>query len=232
MEDYAAKMQLKTTAALREYVTGYVQYREEAVLAAFDELRRRGQPAPEEAGLRPLLEPAAAIAAQAETARQQAMAEAAAEKGEEADAVPAGPALYSPVAIIFFSIFSPFPPLAGGVLLGLNLGFLKRWWALVGLVGVLALYGLGLWQLWRMGVSPLMLELLKLPVILLYLLWFWPRYVAVRSFRSRSWLPPLLACLVVGFIMAWQMIHAIPGFADKTPREQQEAIQELVQREK
>ena len=46
MEDYAAKMQLKTDAALREYVNGYAQYREAAVLAAFDELRRRGQPAP------------------------------------------------------------------------------------------------------------------------------------------------------------------------------------------
>ena len=53
MEDYAAKMLLKTDAALREYVTGHVQYREAAVLAALDELRRRGQPAPEEAALRP-----------------------------------------------------------------------------------------------------------------------------------------------------------------------------------
>ena len=42
MEDYAAKMLLKTDAALREYVTGHVQYREAAVLAALDELRRRG----------------------------------------------------------------------------------------------------------------------------------------------------------------------------------------------
>jgi hypothetical protein len=53
MEDYAAKMQLKSDTALRDYVTGYAQYREVAVLAAFDELRRRGQPAPEEAALRP-----------------------------------------------------------------------------------------------------------------------------------------------------------------------------------
>jgi hypothetical protein len=233
MEDYAAKMQLKTEAALREYVTGYAQYREAAVLAALDELRRRGRPAPEEAALRPLLEPAAAAEAQAEAARQQALAaEAAAETEAEADDAPTGPALYSPVAILFFSLFSPFPPLAGGVLLGLNLGFLKRWRALLGLVGVLALYALGLWQLWRMGVSALTLELLKLPVILLYLLWFWPRYVAVKSFRSRSWLPPLLACLAVGFIMAWQLVHSIPGFADKTPRQQQEALQELLQKQK
>jgi hypothetical protein len=230
MEDYAAKMQLKSDAALREYVTSYAQYRETAVLAALDELRRRGQSAPEEAALRPLLEPAAAAEAQAEATRQQAAAEAAAEAADE-EALPTGPALYSPIAILFFSLFSPFPPLAGGVLLGLNLGFLKRWRALLGLVGVLALYGLGLWQLWRMGVSALTLELLKLPVILLYLLWFWPRYVAVKSFRSRSWLPPLLACLAVGFVMAWQLVHTIPGFADKTPEEKQEALQELLRQE-
>ena len=60
MEDYAAKMLLKTDAALREYVTGHVQYREAAVLAALDELRRRGQSAPEEAALRPKLETGAA----------------------------------------------------------------------------------------------------------------------------------------------------------------------------
>ena len=60
MEDYAAKMLLKTDAALREYVTGHVQYREAAVLAALDELSRRGQPAPEEAALRPGLETGAA----------------------------------------------------------------------------------------------------------------------------------------------------------------------------
>ena len=38
MEDYAAKMALKSDAALREYVAGHTQYREGAVLAALDEL--------------------------------------------------------------------------------------------------------------------------------------------------------------------------------------------------
>ena len=42
MEDYAAKMLLKTDAALREYVAGHAQYRDAAVLAALAELRRRG----------------------------------------------------------------------------------------------------------------------------------------------------------------------------------------------
>jgi len=238
MEDYAAKMQLKTTAALREYVTGYAQYREEAVLAAFDELRRRALPAPEEATLRPLLEPAAATA---RAAAQQAEAEAAQQRAAAAgdapdadtdtapDAVPTGPALYSPIAIIFFSIFSPF---LGGVLLGVNLGLLKRWAALGGLVALLGGYFLLNWQLYELGVSPMVLNLCKLPVLLLYILWFWPRYVAVRSFRSRSWLPPLLLCIVVVFSVAWYVTQSIPGFKDKTPQEQQEALQEFMQKQK
>ena len=70
MEDYAAKMALKPDADLREYVTGHAQYREGAVLAALDELRRRGLPAPEDATLRPALEAAVqAQAAEAEASR-------------------------------------------------------------------------------------------------------------------------------------------------------------------
>ena len=68
-EDYAAKMALKADAALREYVSGHYQYREEAVLAALAELRQRGQPAPEEETLRPALESGAAARRQAAAAR-------------------------------------------------------------------------------------------------------------------------------------------------------------------
>lgn len=235
MEDYAAKMQLKSDAALREYITGYAQYREVAVLAALDELRRRGLPAPEEATLRPLLEPAAAEAhaaeARAEAERQQALAETtdAEGAGDGTTAAPSGPALYSPIAIIFFSMF--FTSLAGGVLLGLNLSFLKRWRALAGLVGLLAGYWLGRWQLRQLGLSPVLAALLELPVVLLYLLWFWPRYVGVQAFRARSWLLPLLSCLAVMFWLSWQMIQAIPGFQDKTPQEQREALRELIQKQ-
>jgi hypothetical protein len=121
MEDYAAKMLLKTDAALREYVTGYVQYREAAVLAAFDELRRRGQPAPEEAALRPGLEEAAAAQRAAEEAAEAERRQA--DEAEDPTAV-AGPALYSPITIVLFSI--PFTFLAGGTLLGINLWRLDR----------------------------------------------------------------------------------------------------------
>ena len=201
MEDYAAKMLLKTDAALREYVTGHVQYREAAVLAALDELRRRGQPAPEEADLRPGLEAGATaqrtLDETAEAARQQ-------EKRPlpvaETVASDTDPALYSPITIVLFSV--PFTFLAGGTLLGLNLWRLGRRRALLGLVlfvvvylvlGVLALQ----WALPRYGLSTWYGPLFNLPAILAYVLWFWPRNMGGVSYRSRSWLPPLLVCFAL-----------------------------------
>jgi hypothetical protein len=203
MEDYAAKMLLKTDAALREYVTGHVQYREAAVLAALDELRRRGQPAPEEAALRPGLETAAAAqraldeAAEAAREREQVRP---APTAAIAEADPDGPALYSPVTIVLFSV--PFTFLAGGILLGMNLWRLDRKRALLGLaLFILAYIVLGAfalkWALPRFGMSPWYGPLFNLPAILAYVLWFWPRNVGTVSYRSRSWLPPLLVCFAL-----------------------------------
>ncbi len=202
MEDYAAKMLLKTDAALREYVTGHVQYREAAVLAALDELRRRGQPAPEETNLRPSLEAGAATqrtldeAAEAERRQASATTTPAAALAEE----PTGPALYSPVTIVLFSV--PFTFLAGGALLGLNLWRLDRKRALLGLVLFIVAYILALikilaWALPIYGLSPWYGPLINLPPILAYVLWFWPRNVGILSYRSRSWLPPLLVCFAL-----------------------------------
>lgn len=204
-EDYAAKMALKADAALREYVTGHYQYREEAVLAALDELRARGQPAPEEAALRPGLEAGAAARRTEEAAR---LAEAPAGPGApaasaSADKEPSGPALYSPTLIILFSIFVN--PLVGGILLGLNLQRLRRWKPLIGLavftVGYFIVSQLVLrWALLSYGPSTFtwLAPFLNLPAVLAYAFWFWPRYVGKQAFRSRSWLPPLLICLLLG----------------------------------
>ena len=204
MEDYAAKMLLKTDAALREYVTGHAQYREAAVLAALDELRRREQPAPEEAALRPTLETGAATqrildeAAAAERRLPTASKPADPAVSEE----PTGPALYSPVTIVVFSI--PFTLLAGGALLGITLWRLDRKRALLGLVlfvvtylivGALALQ----WALPRYGLSAWYGPLFNLPAILAYVLWFWPRYVGVSNYRNRSWLIPLVVCFALVF---------------------------------
>ena len=200
MEDYAAKMLLKTDAALREYVTGHAQYREAAVLAALDELRRRGQSAPEEADLRPALQVGAAAQHtldEAEAARQQAVRPSAPAPAEAEAADESSPALYSPVTIVLFSV--PFTFLAGGVLLGLNLWRLGRKRALLGLALFLVAYIFLMYKVLQFvlptyGLSSWYGPLINLPPILAYVLWFWPRNVGGLSYRSRSWLPPLLIC--------------------------------------
>ncbi|SFQ27417.1 hypothetical protein [Hymenobacter arizonensis] len=226
MEDYAAKMLLKTDAALREYVTGHVQYREAAVLAALDELRRRGQPAPEEAALRPGLEEAAA----AQLALEKAAAAEREQATLEADPVAAeatGPALYSPITIVLFSI--PFTFIAGGILLGLNLWRLDRKRALLGLVLFLLAYiVLGAvalnWALPRYGMSQWYGPLFNLPAILIYVLWFWPRNVGSLNYRSRSWLPPLLVCFALVFGIQKLSNYLI----QKQPREVREQMEKMM----
>jgi hypothetical protein len=204
MEDYAAKMLLKTDAALREYVTGHVQYREAAVLAALDELRRRGQPAPEEAALRPGLE---AGAATQRILDEAAAAKAAAERptparnpDEPAEIPDDAPALYSPLAIILFSIMSV--PI-GGILLGMNLFRVGQKKALFRLAlfilaymgAGMALFGLAASQGNSVYVWGLLL--LNLLATMVYLQWFWPRYVGGTPYRSRSALVPLAVCLLL-----------------------------------
>ena len=204
MEDYAAKMLLKTDAALREYVTGHVQYREAAVLAALDELRRRGQPVPEEGALRPALE---AGAAAQRTLDEAAAAKAAAERpaparnlDEPAEIPDDAPALYSPLAIILFSIMSV--PI-GGILLGMNLFRVGQKKALLGLaLFILAYMGAGTALLGlaaSQGSSVYVWGLLGLNLLatMVYLQWFWPRYVGGTSYRSRSTLVPLAVCLLL-----------------------------------
>ena len=214
MEDYAAKMLLKTDAALREYVTGHVQYREAAVLAALDELRRRGQPAPEEAALRPSLEAGATtqrVAEEEAAARLAAERPAAPRLPGQAEEIPAdAPTLYSPLTIILFSIMSV--PI-GGILLGMNLFRLGQKKALLGLTlfilaymaAGMALLGLAASQ----GSSTFVWGLLGLNLLatMVYLQWFWPRYVGGTVYRSRSALLPLAVCL----LLVWGAQKLSPG---------------------
>ena len=202
MEDYAAKMLLKTDAALREYVTGHVQYREAAVLAALDELRRRGQPAVEEAALRPNLEAAAATQRTLDEAAEKARAieqpTAARPIADEVDAD--APALYSPMSIVLFSIMSV--PI-GGILLGINLFRLGKKTAVLAVaVFILAYMGLGTLLLslaTAQGNSSYIWALLGLNIVatMAYLQWFWPRYVGTTAYRNRSVLGPIIVCLLL-----------------------------------
>jgi lysylphosphatidylglycerol synthetase-like protein (DUF2156 family) len=213
MEDYAAKMALKPDAALREYVVGYAQYREGAVLAALNELRQRGQPAPEDATLRPTLEAAVQQQQAEELARQPTPI-------VNGEVVPEDeqPVLYTPGVIVLFSVlFNTI--LAGAVLLALNLRRVNRGKAIWGLaafvLGYLVLESVIINAIAQKGqLNPLLLSLLNLPAILAYVLWFWPRYVGTYQFQPRGWLMPLLVCLVIMMgltLLARYVLQHVPG---------------------
>ena len=211
MEDYAAKMALKPDAALRDYVTGHAQYREEAVLAALDELRRRGQPAPEDASLRPGLE-----AVVQEQARVAALAPPTAEEEEL-------PRLYSPAGIVVMSAMVSV--VAGAVLLALNMRMMKRGKAVIGLAAFVLVYILGRallvsWLTEQQLMTPYAF-IIDLPIIIAYIWWFWPRYVGTYQFQPRNWLLPLGACFLL--VTAFYMLNPK---AAKQMRQQMEQMQQ------
>ena len=228
MEDYAAKMLLKTDAALREYVTGHAQYREAAVLAALDELRRRGHPAPEEAALRPGLEAAAAAQRAREEATEAERRPAARTNPKDEDE--AGPALYSPVSIVLFSVLPMFTMLTGGVLMGMNLYRLGKKRAALGLaLFVIAYLYLGSllfsWAVLNWGLSPVLGVLLfNLPAALAYVLWFWPRYVGATNFRSRNVLVPIM----VWMLFVWGLQRITPYLIRQQPKEIRQQLERMM----
>ena len=229
MEDYAAKMLPKTDAALREYVTGHAQYREAAVLAAFDELRRRGQPAPEEAALRPGLEVAAAAQrtldeAAATERRPAAAATAAASEPDETT-----PALYSPVVVVLFSILPVSTMITGGVLMCLNLYRLGKKRATLGLAAFVVAYffagsALVNWAVFQQGLSPVWgILLFNLPAALVYVLWVWPRYIGSTNFRSRSIVAPILVCMFI----VWGVQRIMPYLIKQQPKAVREQLERM-----
>ena len=215
MEDYAAKMALKSDAALREYVTGHAQYRDEAVLAALAELRQRGQPAAEEESLRPQLEAAV----------QQAQASAAPANPEKENAEL--PSLYSPAGIVVMSAM--ISVIAGAVLLALNFRKRNHSKAIYGLAAFVLAYLVveALVVRWLAGqhlLSPFVVLLADLPLIVAFIWWFWPRYVGTYQFQPRNWLLPLGACLLVKLCLTYVLLHN-PTTA-KLVKQQMEQLQQ------
>lgn len=198
MDDYAAKMALKSEAELRQYVTGHAQYRDEAVLAALVELRQRNLPVPEEAELRPQLEA---------TVHQNQVAAAAksVSETEESDL----PTLYSPAGIVVIS--AVVSVVAGAVLLAINLYKLKRNNAIIALAAFVVAYLIGealllKWLIAQHLFSPMLAFLADLPIIMAYVWWFWPRYVGTHQFQPRNWLLPLGGCLLLKFALAYILL--------------------------
>ncbi len=224
MEDYAAKMQAKSLAELQQYVSGYAQYRDDAVLAALAELRRRGQPAPEEDALRPSLETAVAQQRVEADAAEDVRRRTAPFNPETAEE---GPELFSPGTIVLFSLM--FSMLAGGVLLGINLFRLRRTQALAGLVAfmVVCLLAGGFALRWAAAAAnPTALLLVPVAVnvaaLAAFFLWFWPRYVGTEPYRSRSWLLPFLLFMAVvlvlrSFLPMLKDEHGVPLIPGSAP---------------
>jgi hypothetical protein len=230
-EEYADKMARKTDAELHQYVTGRAQYREDAVLAALDELTRRGQPHPEEAALRPAL----TVVVQEQQAREAAARQLAeAPEEDEAELPQNVPALYSPSTIGLFTML-PLPMLTmigGGVLLGMNLFRLRRLRALAGLtLFVIAYLVVGsqllAWAIMYQGLNPFLGTMLfNIPALMAYLLWFWPRYLATPAYRSRSIVPPVVVC----FLVLWGLQRLTPYLLKHQPKEVQLEMERLMKR--
>ncbi|MBC6612950.1 hypothetical protein H8B15_18660 [Hymenobacter sp. BT507] len=204
-EDYAAKMGRKTDAELRQYVDHYPNYLEEAVLAALDELERRGKVVAEASAIRTDVQPVVAQRA-AEAATVRAAEAAAVAEPEQA----AGPELYSPATIAIFSVIFSF--LAGGVLMVINLFKLDKQSKALRLLLFIVLYLLGStyllqWAVLQFGESAKWISAaVNLGAVVAYLWFFWPRYVGQRSYLSRGWLPALVVCLLIFGIMYWLML--------------------------
>lgn len=201
-EAYADKMSRKSLPELYLYVHKRQEYREDAVLAALDELARRGEEPVEAAAIRTELLP---IVEQQREEKRQAAARVAAEPAVATTLTPTeaeGPALYSPGTIVLFSMLFSF--FVGGILFVINMFRLKESGKAVRLilflVVVLAAQFFGLQWLSSLYGPQMQLFItvgVNFVAVLIYLLYFWPRYVGARPYVSRQWLPALLICLVV-----------------------------------
>jgi hypothetical protein len=229
-DDYAEKMSRKPLPELQLYVRNRTEYREDAVLAALDELERRGEQPLDAATIRAELWP---------VVEQQRQQEAVAKASRTSESLPdedaallEAPALYSPGTIVVFSMLPMSMMLGGGVLLGINLFRLRRIRALLGLVLFVLVYlavgsRLLTWAVLEQGFNPLMATLLfNVPAVLVYLFWFWPRYVNTATYRSRSILPPIIVC----FLIVWGLQKAMPYLIKQQPKEVQMEMEQFMKR--
>jgi hypothetical protein len=231
-DEYADKMSRKPLVELLLYVQNRAEYREDAILAALDELERRGEHPADAAAIRAELRPVVERQQQ-----QKAAAEAASKTSEAAStgepfAQTDAPLLYSPGTIVLFSMLPMSMMIGGGVLLGINLFRLKRMRALLGLIAFVVAYMLVgsqllTWAVMQQGLNPFLGTLLfNIPAVLVYMFWFWPRYVNTDTYRSRSILPPIVIC----FLIVWGLQKAMPYLIKQQPKEVQMEMEQLMKR--
>lgn len=197
-DEYADKMSRKPLSELLLYVRNRTEYREEAILAALDELDRRGASPTEAAALRTELLPVVEQQHREAAAKAVVVARPLAAVPGQVLVAEEGPALYSPGTIVLFSMLFSF--LAGGALLVINLFRLKeagKAFRIVFFIVALLLassYGLQ-WMMTEYKAQARFFSVgVNLVAVLAYLLYFWPRYVGPRPYVSRQWLPALLVC--------------------------------------
>lgn len=185
---YVNKMAVKTELELLEYFHNHQKYVPAAVLAAVNELQKRGRTFTD-AELATL------------EAERQAVQQAATEEisiNAETDEAEDVPQLYTPSAILGFSIF--FSLLFGGLLLATNIrqiGNRRGSWAVIGFsilfmfIEVVAMY-----QLKRSSTMSLAFNLVGAFILNYY---FWPKYVGVqRAYEAKSiWRPLVISILIV-----------------------------------
>lgn len=234
-DEYAEKMSRKPLSELLLYVQNRAEYREDAILAALDELERRGEHPAGAVALRAELGP---IIEQQRQQRQQKAATAVAKPSSknEVDSVQdekEAPALYSPGTIVLFSILPISMMIGGGVLLGINLFRLRRMRALLGLIVFIVVYMMVgsqilSWAVLQQGLNPFLGTLLfNVPAVLAYLLWFWPRYVQTENYRSKSILPPIIIC----FLIVWGLQLAMPYLIKQQPKEMQVKMEKMMKQQ-
>ncbi len=227
-DEYAEKMSRKSLPELQLYVQNHVEYREDAVLAALTELERRGEQPTEAAAIRAALTP---IVEQQRAAQAELAASRPAVPGQATPAADA-PALYSPGTIVLFSMLPISTMVGGGVLLGINLFRLRRMKALLGLILFIVGYLVAAsqvltWAVLTQGLHPLIGSLLfNVPAVLVYLFWFWPRYVRTDTYRSKSMIPPIIIC----FLLVWGLQRAMPYLIKQQPKEVQMEMEQLMKR--
>ena len=148
------------------------------------------------------------VEAEREQSRRLARGEAMPEEEKEV-----GPALYSPGTIALFSMLPMSMMIGGGILLGLNLFRLRRIRALLLLLAFMVVYllvfsNLVAWVVMQAGLPPLLGFLLfNIPAMLVYIRWFWPRYITPGHYRSRSIFLPM----ILSFLIAWALqYYAVP----------------------